>query len=734
MATKTAQKKASAAKKPVKKKTPAKKASAKKKSPTKRKPLTKKYRAALKKKNLKVFEKFFPNLHPQLLDFTPMSKLVIGDDGEPDTIFNDQYFYNKKHKQYCEDQMRGYKSDPQRFALSTLNPQQFDDYAAQFLHNLLLRATEEGMKFSPRPVSNEAYFTLCFGLGLGGFIDELVEFTKCHCLLLFEPSYEFIYHSLEVYDWDTLLKKFKRKKGKVQIFVGSNPELISMQIRATIRSTNAASLDGVHLFAHYNNAVFSRAGRLLMEDKDLIIAGLGFLDDEMVMIKNAHGNLYSGRAKIYLRPPDKAFPLPAFVVGSGPSLDRDIPYIKKLADKAIIIACGSAVRPLMVNGIVPDFQIEVENSDILPLMESVNKDYDLSPVCLVTSITGDREVLKFFKKTVFYFRGSLSPFPIFFQSEEQVLLHCSPTVSNAGLSFAQEIGCRKIFFFGTDMGSMDRDIHHSKDSYHYTEGAKFLDQIYNTPVPGNFGGTCYTSSGLYWAKDAMENAIKAMSRGRVYYNCANGALIEGANTKTSRTIELDEPEKEKETTVAELIDSFPAYTKKTFEELWQDETVVDSMKDYIGKIRKVIDNHKNFSNKRYLTNLVKHLEGQFGRLEAACMLIFRGSIYMTIMCLEFYHERLQNRGKLKEFQKIAREELEKTLDILLNTAIEEVGSLSAKKEARKKKKTSKKKAPAKKFAKKKAAAKKVIGKKRPAKKTVKNKKTAVKKPSRKKPS
>ena len=111
------------------------------------------------------------------------------------------------------------------------------------------------------------------------------------------------------------------------------------------------------------------------------------------------------------------------------------------------------------------------------------------------------------------------------------------------------------------------------------------------------------------------------------------------------------------------------------------------------------------------------------------MLVFRGSIYMSVMCLEFYHERLLNRGKLKKFQEIAREELLNTMDILLDTAIEEVGSLSAREEARRNRKTSKKKAVAKKPAKKKAAAKKPDGKKLPAKRGLR-KKTSRKKSSK----
>ena len=530
----------------------------------------------------------------------------------------------------------------------------------------------------PSPVTEEAYFVLSFGIGLGGVIDRLVEHTNCHALILIEPHYEFLYHSLEVYDWADLFQWFKKRAGKVMIYVSNKPEILARQIRGAIRGTNPSSLDGMYIFSHYNNAIFARTSVIVREDRDLIVAGLGFLDDEMKMMKYAHHNLYPGTSKLYLRPADKPLSLPTFVIGSGPSLDRDLAFIKENADKAILLACGSAVRPLLANGIVPDFQIEVENIGVLPLVEQVAEEYDLSPVRLLTSVTGEREVLEYFEEIIFYLRGSLSPYPVFHQSEAQTLRYCNPTVSNAGLSFAQEIGSRKIYLFGTDMGSMDPDIHHSKDAYHYTEGAEILDQTYNIPIPGNFGGTCYTSDGLYWARDSLSNAIKQISLGRLYYNCSNGGLIEGSIAKSSRSIKLPEPEMDKKAVIDEIVDGFQVYSAELFDNLWQDQTIVESMTDYIESIRDILKRQKDFSDKRYLTDMLKVLEGIFGRLPAMNSLIFRGSIYMSVMSFEFYRERLINRDQVRAFEEIGREELINLLDTLLEVAIDEIGSLTEK--------------------------------------------------------
>ena len=84
-------------------------------------------------------------------------------------------------------------------------------------------------------MTEETYFLLIFGVGLGGHIDPLVERTNCHVLMLVEPSLEFIYHSLEVYDWAALFERFEERNGRIEILVGSNPDGLAREIRDTLR-------------------------------------------------------------------------------------------------------------------------------------------------------------------------------------------------------------------------------------------------------------------------------------------------------------------------------------------------------------------------------------------------------------------------------------------------------------------------------------------------------------------
>ena len=66
------------------------------------------------------------------------------------------------------------------------------------------------------------------------------------------------------------------------------------------------------------------------------------------------------------------------------------------------------------------------------------------------------------------------------------------------------------------------------------------------------------------------------------------------------------------------------------------------------------------------------------------MVLFRGSIFMSLMPFDFYRERLTDRDRIREFEEIAREELHNLLDELLDVSVREIGSLSADAGAREK--------------------------------------------------
>jgi hypothetical protein len=367
-----------------------------------------------------------------------------------------------------------------------------------------------------------------------------------------------------------------------------------------------------------------------------------------------------------------------FVIGNGPSLDDDLDFIRKNQEKAIIVSSGSALRPLALSGIMPDFQMETENIDVYPLIAQVAEDHDLSSIALVTSTTVDIQVPPLFDTVLYYFRGSLSPYPIFCDVDERCLQNPNPTVVNASLAFAQEVGFKKFYFFGTDMGTnMGVDKHHSKHAYQYTKGAILRPQSFVIPVAANFGGKCLTSDGLYWTRDAAEKAISQHGRGCIYFNCSNGAKIKGAVPMPSRLVKLPDLPSGKKPVIEQITSNFRVYDRREFDAHWNDKKMIGHFNKWLDEFEKLSIKRKNFDDLSYLTNAMNHMRPTTGRRHEdwGPALVFRGTLLQVLMAQEYYLRRLA-KSDVRKFEKVLREEMAVAIDYLRETAIKEFGALS----------------------------------------------------------
>ena len=637
-----------------------------------------KVRTKLKERNLERLKLRAPHIAETLSGHRTMSKLVIHEDGQPDVLFEGQYFYNRQYDDYIARQMEAFWKNPDRLELAPLQPRRFDDTASVFLNNILERGTRVGAQFYAHHTTDESYYLCVMGFGLGGHLYELVERTNCQSLAVIEINPEFLVHSLEVFDWCWLFDIIDERQGLATIIIGNKPLSLSYQIRHWLRSTNLLSVDGTTVFIHNKNPIFDAVIKKLIEDKQLILTGLGFFFDETLMIKNTHHNLLSGKERVYLRPEKPRVTAPIFVIGNGPSLDNDLDFIRDNQDKAIIVSSGSSLRPLMLNGIVPDFQMETENINVRPMIAQVAADHDISSIILVTSTTVDIEVPPYFDRVLYYFRGSLSSYPIFCDTERRCLANPNPTVVNASLAFGQELGFRTFYFFGTDMGTtMGPKRHHSKYAYQYTKNAIVRQETYNIPVPANFGGTCMASTDMYWTRDAIERAIRETGLGHTYFNCSNGARIESTVPMPSKMVMLDDLPGGKKPIIDQIFKSFPVYNREEFDAHWNDEEMQERFNKWLGRFEDLTIKRKNFDDLNYLTTLMTHLNPTkgFSLRDAGPALTYRGTLFQIMLAFEYYLRRLA-RSDVRKFEKIAREELKVAVDYFREATKKEFGTLS----------------------------------------------------------
>jgi hypothetical protein len=112
------------------------------------------------------------------------------------------------------------------------------------------------------------------------------------------------------------------------------------------------------------------------------------------------------------------------------------------------------------------------------------------------------------------------------------LLNAFPTVSNFVIDLFSTIGFTSIYLIGVDLGFVDVKHHHSKSSgFYQADGKETYDftKSANTSliVPGNFRPTVNTKHEFKVSRQVIEQVTGAKPKGQEFYNCSDGAKIQG---------------------------------------------------------------------------------------------------------------------------------------------------------------------------------------------------------------
>ncbi|HBC08338.1 MAG TPA: hypothetical protein DC046_12280 [Rhodospirillaceae bacterium] len=633
-------------------------------------------RDALRERNLDMFRRKYRGVYDSVIAFTPKSKLVFDEDGQPDMEFAGSLFYDGDIEGFTTRQLAKYWKNPNRLHVNPPTPQTMDTLAGQFLHNMLQRMTADlDIEFSVGRTSSKSFYSLVMGVGLGRHLPEIVERTGCRNLFILDPNLEGFYHSLSLLDWEALLFEIQARNGDIFMYIGGTPQNWMDGLRFQTRNTNTISLDGFYIFSHYQNSLFAEFSKKFNNESQFLITGLGFFYDEQLMLRNTYANMMDRSSHIYLRKePPPVRKTPAIIVGCGPSLDDNIEDIKRNADNAVIFSCGSALGPLMDAGIRPDFQLELENIRVLPVLMYAASKHDLSGICLVASSTVDREIKDYFSDIVYWFRPALCPFPIFSNNMANCLRHPDPTVVNVGLTFAQEMGFREYYFFGTDMGQKGKNQHHAKASFHYSDEAKDEKvQEFNIEVPANFGGKANTSSGLFWALDTLQRAIGYSGMDCRYYNCSNGVRINRSIPKLSRTLDLPEPQVSRSDTVKDILDNFPVMSKEEVNELWEPEKMIEAIDSLLDDLLDIVESQDLVNSTDHLIELSRRFYSKHeSRFDSYAGLTLRGTINQVFIAADFYLCRINNEDKYAAALEVFRDEYRNISERMRETVTKQI--------------------------------------------------------------
>jgi len=500
-------------------------------------------------RNLQALNRFHPRLYQQMVAITEPVAQVVGslETGDLNIDLGHTLLYPVDAQTHADRQLAEYLPNPTRFYMNPplhhLGPDKpyHHDHISAALWEF---AKDTGMPGLPKLPSAEAGFMIIYGIGLGLHLPKLFDEIDARHFILAEEFIEFMYHTLRLIDWEAIFAKFDERGQSIQFVFGADPALVAQRIHWSMRGKHFGLLDGSYLFRHYSSMMLDKAHEEFREKLPLLPVSIGFVEDEWVMISNAGCNLLNYDFRLLEDRPRLEKNLPAFIVGSGPSLDQSIEMIKRYQGQAVIFSCGTGIMPLLRNGIRPDFHCELENgaSSLEHLLRTAEQ-FGMNGTTLIASATVHPKMPRIFKNRILYFRDSVSSTGLW--SPDRVGLYgTAPTCTNLGIRAALLLCFRQIYLFGIDLGTRDTSKHHSRDAIYYRTEEwrdRTSQDVMTIEMPGNFGGKAYTNPTLHWTRMMMAQGLEMFSAYSKIYNCSDGVQIPGTLPKLPRTLKFDAP-------------------------------------------------------------------------------------------------------------------------------------------------------------------------------------------------
>lgn len=513
-------------------------------------------------RNMAALFKYEPNLYQVFCKYKPSEPLEIiyTKAGVPNLYFPNrkEFFYKtedpiEKTNQQVEDAIKNVPFNQIKFAKE-------DDVLGQIYFRYKNAVVDfqnscfgdNQQRFPTSSCPN----VIILGVGLGYHIGRLYEMLEIANLMIIEPNSDLFYASLYTFDWSGFLEFVVQNNRGVYFLIGqSKEEIVNDLNQFYIR--HGIMLYGLSwFFIHYRSKEMAALEEQLQADYWRAFKTLGFIDDDFFAISHAcyltthHARFI--RNDVLL--PEEISSIPLCVVANGSSLSNDLPFLRKVQDKVLILACGSAIETLYNAGIQPFFYAAIERLKIVSESLSLIPDQDfIRNTLLISADVCHPDTFKMFKHTALVHKADEAFFGMAgfkYVDRYRNLLATSlinPLVGNLGVAVGVFFKFKNVYLFGVDNGTKCLDKLHPEESvlYNSTEACEYEEKKKNMPLfalkstmPGNFGGEVY-SSRVY--KDSLENMDKVIksSKDSKYYNCSDGAKIDSAEPLHSA--ELLEP-------------------------------------------------------------------------------------------------------------------------------------------------------------------------------------------------
>lgn len=397
----------------------------------------------------------------------------------------------------------------------------FPEYPVTFAQRKInLKELPDGRRFSP-PV-------VFLGIFHGLHIDFFLSRTELSTLLLLEPEPERFEVSCYFLDYEAIYERFEN------VHIGIGPDVDAQPVRDFFSSYRISPQMWTRVLPAYaseRHRLFIEAFKMHQTTLASVIYPIEF---EVLGIQHALQNI-TEHLPLLSYPPKLSRKSRIAIVATGPSLDADLPWLKRNREKVIIFAVASAVSSLNAYGIKPDIQFTLELNMLVGTLMNLEMSSD---VATIASFKVNKQTTDFFRDNIYLCATQDKASPI---EADCKIPNSSPSTTNFVFSFACLCKPKEILMLGCDFGYHSIERHHSKSSVYKNQSfgtqTKDMSQIL---MAGNFGNKdCVQSNPfLTHTRLIVERSIQEAGRGITVFNLSDGAKVGGARSKRSKHLKL----------------------------------------------------------------------------------------------------------------------------------------------------------------------------------------------------
>lgn len=379
-------------------------------------------------------------------------------------------------------------------------------------------------------IENKEIVWILYGFGLGYITNYLLELIGDEArIIIIEPNEKVLKEQILFMHDEALADR-----SNVHIFTGTDQVQLKYLLMDVLKPEDLNNIR-LTIMPNYLTAYRKYSTEVIRTIKEVIftlqvnVCTLSFYAKDN--FHNICRNYKAYRDSYEIRQhKNKYKDIPAVIVSAGPSLTKNIDYIKDF--KGMVFTGGRTVKPVLNQGVTPDFFVSIDAG--LPAYTVIGME-KVENIPLVTVPIGQKKVVECHEGPKYFVNSYSEGISDSLYGENLERIDMGSSVANVCVSLAHYMGCNPIVMIGQDL-AFTNNLSHAGNIKGAENVEKGMKNYHYIKVPGFYGEEVDTVENFLTMLRWMEEFIKFYPD-RKYINATEGGVyIKGAEHKSFKEV------------------------------------------------------------------------------------------------------------------------------------------------------------------------------------------------------